>query len=1606
MSHELSFSINQDGKEILLPSVIDGHENQQEAVSRFQAGTLKPLGVFDTSEEATAFAKKRSAEFAHEVGIQRGAVRVEHKLIPTFITPLQKQEISPPPTVSDTIDAMFRLESDVGNFVDYVTRKEFEPNRDFKWEEWLKENGFWEDHRQNFYGVESAEEAAYLGGRIRKEESDRQIGFDAGWSGMAWAVAAGVLSPTMLIPLTAGGRGLVAVKQGAKFGFFAGAAQEIVLLANQELRTSTEVGVGIGAATILGGILGGAVGHLGKRAEQRMIRRLLGESDEEVAGLAKPPRGSAIPETTPTRIERTPIGEKPKPITPIHKAIAQIGGIRVSAKDVSLSTKDVNSLVITDNGEMFDLTPNQNDVFNGHRELVSAVKDIKEYNKLARVSEAGRGFIKKGDIAVSIQNGPFTKPQFKELQRLFKAFGKNPNEIVALTDEGHPNIVVLSKQAADDANLLGEKFTIAKHGSRNTDTLDESLINPIDESTSTIEGLANLRLAETGGGSVPQPVGAGIPTPKETPEFADAGRAQVVFDALGEFSPVVRSINQKVSPITSWLMSQFSNAGLAVRSGPVGGTIENRLKTYYGPVEQAIRGLDNAYAEYIGTTPGVFVNTRSSVSGFFDKTKLSRPEFNKEVGRSLFSGDASESIPEATKAAQLMRELIYDPLLKAAKDAGLFGEEVDTLGDLSYFNRLYNEIAINANKSVFIDILASNFERQLDAEFIRRLDVFNMQQKRLEENIADMKRSPEDVAEFRNQLKEEIEALDSGRTVELQEIEEQIDELRSQALAAGKDPDAGRPILTETDGVQVITTSPGKKDFLTKARELVAKGGEALKEVHTQRANIRRRLRSLNRSAVTLGDRYVGKLDKIERIEELNIASLNRVGKSARAFLKNMDNLDDTALLDQLAKVQNQFAKAAEGFDRREARIFKEAESEEPVFGKLAALDDLQKSTAERLNGLVRQIEDAEEVFASREVLRDIIQSIRDEALAKVSETISRRALRTQRLSEAADKIAPARVKELIASKENELSKRVGEFSRKIEELGGEGVDPPTGAASFRDMARAAAEESTESILKTGPRLAGMDIIQAERGPMLARVLDIPSEELAQHGFIELNVERAIQIYVRTMAPDIEISLKTGSPNAAKYLGKTGLINTEMNQATKKIAEQAKREGWTEARRQKAETELAKNYKSFYEDLEGVIGRLRHTWGLPDNADAMSYRLGRAAAQLNTLRFMGNVTVASIPDPMRPVMKLGLERTLREGLEPLIFNLKQFNMTRKELKLFGVGNDVTLHTRSAAIFDLFDELTRKNTVERGLSFATGKMGIVAGFDFWNAAWKQFSGVIANARVLDGIQDLVAGKISKKEADYLLANGIDGDLADKIWKELQNVGSAERVNGMWLPNTGQWKDVDTARAFRQAIVGQVDDIIITPGVERPLIVDRNLVGKLAFQFKSFAFASVTKTVMAGLQQRDMAVMNGIWISLALGGLSYYIWAKTVGGRAEQDMLNAGTGKWTDEMITRSGLLAVFGEVHRIAERIPLIEPYVTFSGERTTRRGGVGLEDALLGPSFDLIVRGGRVLGGLDDPTQSTLHNLRLMAPYQNVFWLRQVIDRMEQSVNLPERRNQ
>ncbi|MER9776798.1 hypothetical protein [Mesorhizobium sp. M0220] len=367
---------------------------------------------------------------------------------------------------------------------------------------------------------------------------------------------------------------------------------------------------------------------------------------------------------------------------------------------------------------------------------------------------------------------------------------------------------------------------------------------------------------------------------------------------------------------------------------------------------------------------------------------------------------------------------------------------------------------------------------------------------------------------------------------------------------------------------------------------------------------------------------------------------------------------------------------------------------------------------------------------------------------------------------------------------------------------------------------------------------------------------------------------------------------------------------------------------------------------------------------------------------VHPLQLVGGMTVSAIPDMAKVVFAHGLTSTFKDGFIPLVTNFRTFKLAAQEVKDAGTALDMVLDSRVMAMQDITDEFGRHTAFERGLTALTSRFGVVSLMAPWNASLKQFSGLITMTNIMRASQRVTEGKGTARDVRSLASSGIDADLAKRISMEFAIYGDEQ--NGILFAKAGDWDDAGAREAFRTAVVREVDRIIVTPGQDKPLWMSTEL-GKTVGQFKGFAVSSMQKTMLAGLQQRDAATLNGVLLALGLGALTY--WAKeTIAGRETSEDPKV----WAVEALDWSGLVGWAMDANGVLEKATRGKLGISRYASRNTA-------GALLGPTLDAASDLFQISGAISagDFKQSDLHTVRKLLPIQNLFFVRTLFDRVE-----------
>jgi len=519
---------------------------------------------------------------------------------------------------------------------------------------------------------------------------------------------------------------------------------------------------------------------------------------------------------------------------------------------------------------------------------------------------------------------------------------------------------------------------------------------------------------------------------------------------------------------------------------------------------------------------------------------------------------------------------------------------------------------------------------------------------------------------------------------------------------------------------------------------------------------------------------------------------------------------------------------------------------------------------------------------------------------------------------------------------------------------------------------RELAEDITNHILATPDGRIPYEAAPLKRGPALERVLTIP--DVMIEDFLESDVEMISRFYSRTLIPDIEIARTFGRADMRDAIAKISDEYKDLIAPVKSKAERVK---------------LAKRAAEDIRDLEAMRDRLRNTYGMPADPSGFFVRSARLVRNWNYLSLMGSMTESSIPDLARPIMVHGVMRTLRDGVLPMITNFRQFKLAAAEAKRAGAALDMVLDSRAMELADIGDVYGRHSAIERGTQALVDRFGKWTLMAPWNAALKQFSSVITQHEILSAATK--GAGMSKRQVENLAMSGIDAEMAGRIAQQFAKHGERGSV---WLANTQEWTDRYAIEAFRAAVLKEVDRTVVTPGIgDRPLWMSSEL-GKVVGQFKSFGFASSQRVLLAGLQQRDAAVLNGTLLSIALGMGVYALKSRVADKETSEE-----PGVWIREGVDRSGVLGWLYEAGNISEKFTrgLVGPSALTGGEMASRYSSRGVFGALFGPTVgrveDIAKATGAAVSG--EFSESDVRSLRRLVPYQNLFYMRGLFDQLQ-----------
>lgn len=522
-------------------------------------------------------------------------------------------------------------------------------------------------------------------------------------------------------------------------------------------------------------------------------------------------------------------------------------------------------------------------------------------------------------------------------------------------------------------------------------------------------------------------------------------------------------------------------------------------------------------------------------------------------------------------------------------------------------------------------------------------------------------------------------------------------------------------------------------------------------------------------------------------------------------------------------------------------------------------------------------------------------------------------------------------------------------------------------------------------IASGGPAIGPTNQRQAVRGSLKHRDFAIPTSLVKD--FVETDVEHALAAHLRTVVPDIALTRRFGDVEATDVMRR-------VNEDYARMADAAKSE--------KELKRIADMRRATIRDIAAQRDRIRGVYGWsPDPRMRNAARYARAFGNVNSLAGLGTSVANRQQDLVSAVARYGFMNVMRDAYVPFFKGMLGMSplpkAMRAQAKAMAVGVDGMMGHMRTQFADVTENYRPGSKFERGLGWAADRSMLVNLHGPWTDWMKTLATSAASQDFLRDAKAIAEGAADPKALARMAGASIDPHMAARIWKAFTEDGG-EKIDGVNLPNTGDWKDAGARQAFEFAMLHEANIAVVTPGAERPLWMSNPIIGLIG-QFKSFIAGAHERILLANLQQRDGRTLQGFFALIGAGLLSYRLYT-LVSGQQTSDKPQ----DWIKEAVHRSAVTGWFSELNAMQSRLlgGSTDAFRLIGAGRplSNRADRSGLSE-LLGPTWSHLeaMKNAGSDASRGTWTATDTHKLREVLPLQNLWAFRRLLDEAEDGIS-------
>lgn len=478
-------------------------------------------------------------------------------------------------------------------------------------------------------------------------------------------------------------------------------------------------------------------------------------------------------------------------------------------------------------------------------------------------------------------------------------------------------------------------------------------------------------------------------------------------------------------------------------------------------------------------------------------------------------------------------------------------------------------------------------------------------------------------------------------------------------------------------------------------------------------------------------------------------------------------------------------------------------------------------------------------------------------------------------------------------------------------------------------------------------------------GALQERVVDVSDTLLAP--YLERNASAVMLRHVQSVTPYIEM--------------KRAFEGTDILEVGKRIREDYQ-SLINKAPNERARAKLRKEETSVLADIERMKDRVLHNMHRSSLSTRTQSAL-RGVQAFNAAVQMGGVVLSSIPDLARPLAQYGLVSYMRgfgRYIKGIMTGAGKLN--KQQANRMGIALERQLNQKSMEIMD--DTMGAPNKFADLL----GKLWpSISGFRMYTDVMEGITAQIANDWVLTQAGKLAKGqKLTKTQTEQLARMGLDKPDLIKAWKEAERVGGTE--SALKFSNTMEWKDSEFAMRYEAAVGSDVRRVIIRPGAgDKPLSMDEPIM-RLLFQYMGFLTAATNRMLVAGIQQRDIALAGSVLMGISMGALVASLKEIARGG----DPSDWDTARLFREGWDRAGFSGIYNPGLNLA-----MQPF----NEETSKYSQQTAKSMLGGPTLSQMGNAMNLYkAGVEGDTEKAGRTALKMTPLLNSMHFRDIMLRM------------